>query len=209
MINEELISHIELSLFKANNNITKLPQEVFDLPGMSGRCNRIFLNELLSIPGRRYLEVGCWKGSTAISALYDNDFSQAVLIDNFSEFNTPSPEEEFINNLNRFKEHLHGKIIFNKKDCFSIVLNDHFNIYFYDGTHTVETQKKAFTYFDSILENRFIAVVDDWNWDYVREGTFQAFEELQYKIIKQWDIFTPGNNSKNWHNGLFIAIIEH
>jgi len=207
---DKLISHVELSLFRANNNITKLPREIFNLPGMSGRCNRIFLNELMAAPDQRYLEIGCWKGSTAISALYENTFIEAMLLDNFSNFNVPSPKKEFTRNLKRFKKHFHGKVLFKEEDCFSVTFdNDYFNVYFYDGDHTVEAHKKAFTHFNSVLKSSFIAVIDDWNWDDVREGTFQAFEELQYEIVKQWDIFTPANDSEGWHNGLFIAIIRH
>lgn len=206
---EELISHIELSIYRANASITKLPPEVLALPGMSSYCNRICLNELMSIPEYRYLEVGCWKGSTAVSALYDNPFGYATLLDNFSEFNDPSPEPELRDNLERFSSHFQGKLSFRNEDCFSARLEGAHDVFFYDGNHSVESQCRAFLHFDHALAPLFIAVVDDWNWAEVREGTFRAFRELGYKVLRQWDIFTPANGLGGWHNGFFIALVQH
>lgn len=209
MTKEEMVSHVELSLYRARTGITKLPPEVLALPGMSSHCNRICLNELMSAPGYRYLEVGCWKGATAISALYDNPFGQAVLLDNFSEFNVPSPEPELRANLDRFCPHFQGDVFFRNEDCFSAHLTDSYDVFFYDGNHTVESQRRAFVHFDHALAPTFIAVVDDWNWKDVRDGTFRAFQELEYDVLRQWDIFTPDNNSEGWHNGFLVALVRH
>lgn len=209
MTKEELVSHVELSVFRANEGITKLPGEVLSIPGMSASCNRILLNELMSAPGLHYLEVGCWKGSTAISALFDNPFNSALLIDNFSEFNDPSPEPELRFNLERFGPHLHGKIILRNEDCFTVYPEESYHVFFYDGNHDEQSQRRAFTHFNVALRDTFVAVVDDWNWNAVRKGTFTAFEELKYRVVHRWDIFTRQNHSPGWHNGMFIAVVEH
>ena len=83
------------------------------------------------------------------------------------------------------------------------------NVYFYDGGHTATTQEKAFTYFNPILDDLFIAVVDDWNWDCVVEGTFMAFDKLRYEVL--FDIALPANGNgdlENWWNGLYVAVIR-
>ena|ERR1035437_426230 len=207
----ELTSHIENSLFKANNNITKLPESVFNLEGMSGRATRIFLNELLS-KFDNYLEIGTWKGSTAISAMYDNNLVRTILIDNFSEFNQDNPKSKLFENLEMFKNNVDSNVDVIDEDCFktdlSKIENHSREIYLYDGAHDEESQYKAFTIYNNILTNYSVVMVDDWNWDYVRKGTFRAFKDLNYTIVKQWDIFTEENHTKGWHNGFFVAIIK-
>lgn len=46
-----------------------------------------------------------------------------------------------------------------------------------------ESQEKAFTYFNSLLSQTFIAIVDDWNWDAVKIGTRNAFQTLGYEVL--------------------------
>ena len=66
---QELIDHIEDSILKAEANESKLPRSVLhDIHGMSTHKTRAFMNNLVNIPGGRYLEIGSWKGSTLISA---------------------------------------------------------------------------------------------------------------------------------------------
>lgn len=83
------------------------------------------------------------------------------------------------------------------------------NIYFYDGSHTKLSQEMAFTYYNDILDQVFVAIVDDWNRPVVQAGTKKAFEKLNYRIL--FEIAMPGlknNDAKNWWNGLYIAVIK-
>jgi hypothetical protein len=85
------------------------------------------------------------------------------------------------------------------------------NIYFYDGRHGEADQKAAFTYFDPIFDDVFIAVVDDWNWSTVRAGTWAAMRELGYNILFYRELFTSDpkfHDITTWWNGLFVAVIE-
>jgi hypothetical protein len=83
------------------------------------------------------------------------------------------------------------------------------NVYFYDGAHTKEDHSLAFTYYDSVLANKFVAIVDDWNDVPVREGTREAFAELGYQIVKDWEFMSRGNgDAEGWWNGLYVAVIN-
>lgn len=219
---EKLIEHVKSCLEKAEKGNSKLPQEILQLLGMSGKKTRHFLNNLCSLPGTRYLEVGCWKGSTFVSALYGNKESvkEAFGIDNWSEFD--GPYQEFCSTCSRFIKDVPYQ--FFSMDAFSFPKHDVFkapiNIYFYDGNHSALSQELALTFYDDILDDQFILVVDDWNWEEVRFGTFKAFEKLSYKIVFQKEIFAPDYNCdlerwqngtcnfENWWNGLLIAVIS-
>jgi hypothetical protein len=173
---------------------------------------RHLLNNLCSLKEAAYFEIGCWKGATLISALHENEIAllDAVAIDNWSEFN--GPRKEFYHNI---RQHLRAdKLRMFEINCFQMNLGVFpflfpypINIYFYDGDHKEECHRAAFTHFNPIFDDVFIAVVDDWNWECVRKGTFRAFKELQYKVHFQQEFFT-NNESNSWSNGLYIAVVQ-
>ena len=63
----------------------------------------------------------------------------------------------------------------------------------------------------------FIYIVDDWNWDTVRNGTYDAIASLGLTILYSREIRTTNDNThptwgsirqKAWHNGVFVAVIK-
>jgi len=211
-----LIKHVEESIQKANSLDSKLNESILNLEGMSSAKVRHFLNNLCSLPEARYLEIGVYHGSTFISALYKNNLLDAIAIDNWSEFGFH--KFDFLNNTNNYLPE--NSFRFHEGDCFALDLKALFThpitIYFYDGNHSLESHKQAFTYFDKILDDIFIAVVDDWNWGPpyadgpdVQHGTKQAFEELGYIVL--FERALPAHchpDKENWWNGLYVAVIQ-
>ena len=182
---------------------------------MSSPKVRHLLNNLCTLPETSYLEIGSWKGSTWVSALYNNKdtLSQAISIDNWSHF---GGEDNFKANCTRFLPGVPYKTY--SADCFALDIHEvcpiPVNIYFYDGEHTALAQEMAFTYYDEILDDVFIAIVDDWNWDMVQNGTRAAFEKLDYQILYErilpakWNEEKQNFDMENWWNGLYIAVIK-
>lgn len=206
---ENLIRFVQKSIDDANLGVSKLPSEVLEIHGMCGLSTRHLLNNLCKKEQTGYLEIGCWKGSTWIAALYNNanSIKQAVAIDNFSEFYDGQIEQIFHSNCIKFLNDLNYQ--FYCTDCFDIEIEHLFSspvtIYFYDGNHTALSHELAFTYYNNILDDVFITLVDDWNWRDVREGTYQAFKKLNYKILFEKQLI---NNHAKWANGLYIAVIR-
>jgi hypothetical protein len=153
------------------------------------------------------MEVGCYKGSTLISAGYDNQIN-LIGVDNWSEFD--GPEQEFQTNIQRWIPS--NNLSFFNQNAFSMDLNDipgKIGIYFYDGSHDVESQVRAFQFFDGIFEPVFIAIVDDWNMASAKIGTLKAFDVLKYDILAKWELPASFNgDTANWWNGLFIAVVR-
>ena len=52
------------------------------------------------------------------------------------------------------------------------------NIYLYDGPHNFEDHFDGVKFVQPALENEYILIVDDWNWNQVRSATFRALEHL-------------------------------
>ena len=93
-------NHLLKSIINAARGHSKLSNKALRLPGMSSKRNRHLLNNIVDMPDVNYLEIGVHKGSTFISALYQNDINYAYAIDNWSEFG--NVEKTFLKNCNKF-----------------------------------------------------------------------------------------------------------
>lgn len=207
---ERLVAHVKECLEKAEQGISGLDEAVFGLEGMSSRNIRCFLNNIASLPGICYLEVGCWKGSTLISAMNNNEDkgSDFIAIDNWSQFD--GPRQEFLHNISTHLKSL-DCLRFYETDCFGVdkmVFKNPVNAYFYDGDHSTECQEMAFTYFDDVFDDVFVAVVDDWNWLAPQMGTEQAITKLGYEVLFERQIFVNPIDVSTWGNGVYIAVLK-
>lgn len=202
---EETILHVNKSISKASQRSSKLSKEVLSLRGMSNAKVRHLLNNLCNKENTRYLEIGVWLGSTWISALYGNEsnIDEAIAIDDWSKFD--GPKDAFLENSQNFLPGYPYRVY--SEDSFTLDLSSSFsfpvNVYFYDGCHTEECQEMALTYFDPVLDDVFIFVVDDWSRVAVRAGTLSGIKKMGYKIASQ-HVLTKGNG---WWNGIFVAVL--
>lgn len=214
-LSEEFIKRIDDSFRYANNKESKINDNILDIEGMSGVKSRHFFNNICSYDDTRYLEIGSFHGSTFSSALYNNNI-KAVSIDNWSEFGDQRPKEHFLKNLEKYKGS--SDVNFIEKDCWDVDINElpNFNVYFYDGHHSEESQFKALDLYRDCLDDQFILIVDDWNWENVRKGTYRGISKNNMKIIYQYELYTNDNNEHStlsfkysmWHNGLVALVIQ-
>ena len=204
---------IETSFQNAENHVSKITNDIINMDGMSGAKTRHFYNNLLNTEDARYLEIGTWKGSSVCSAMCGNK-ATLVCIDNWSEFG--GPKDEFLVNFETFKGE--NKATFIENDCFNVDVStlSKFNIYMYDGDHSEENHYKALQHYYNCLDNIFIFIVDDWNWEYVRNGTRKSITNLNLKVLYEKEIRLTWDNShtlqpearETWHNGIYVAILQ-
>ena len=217
-------NHIEISIANAANLQSKITNELLQIEGMTGKMTKHFYNNLLELDEAKYLEIGCYKGSSTCSALYKNK-AEFVCIDNWHDFflnelhngisSTP-PITDFLNNIAMYKGE--NKLVFYNEDCFTIDVNKlgKFNIYMYDGDHTYESQYNALKYYIDNMDDVFIYVVDDWNEEPVRRGTFDAIRDLKLENMWNYEIRLTNNNKHTppdiahatWWNGMYICILR-
>lgn len=209
-----LITHVEQCLRRADNYDSKISNEVLRMEGMSGKKTRHFYNSICSMEGARYLEIGVWKGSSTCAAMCDNKMTNCLAIDNWSEFG--GPKNEFMKYFNKYKGENNATFI--ESDCWDIDVSKlgKFNIYMYDGDHTEKSHFEALNYYLSCLDNEFIYMIDDWNWESVRNGTINSIKENNCEILYQKEIRTTDDNThpkicgqnSDWHNGISIFVLR-
>lgn len=204
-----LVGFVDFAVRNAEIYRSKLDKQIISIDGMSGYKTRHFLNNICSLPGTNYLEVGLWRGSTFYSALQNNKIN-AIGIDNWSEYNKGDVKDEFHSNLSNFagKSNI-VKII--DKDVFQVEMSeiqDEINVYFYDGAHKEIDQYKAFTHFDSKFSEVFIAIVDDFEEPEVQRGTHFAIKDLGYEILHEKHCSSVHEDKANYWCGQYVAVLR-
>jgi hypothetical protein len=204
---------IDISIFNAENNISKITNDILNMEGMTGTKTRHFYNNLLDSEDARYLEIGSWKGSSICSAMYGNK-ANVLCIDNWSEFG--GPKTEFLENFKKFKGNNFATFI--ESDCYKLDVDllPKFNIYMYDGYHSYECQYKALIHYYNCLDDIFIFVVDDWNCKEARTGTMDSIQHLKLNVLygkeirlTNDDTHTPMHIAKeSWWNGMAVFILQ-
>lgn len=187
-----------------------------DVDGQTSPRVRMLLNRLVATipPDESYFEVGCLKGATLISALLDHHNIDAYACDNFSLFKELEADKYLLANLKRYGSRLPSVKFFNE-DCFGLPAKKPFNrpigLFFYDGDHKCAAQKLAVTAFLPLLAKNAIMIIDDWNWDYVRTGTFDGLKEANPKKIEKYEIICggpPNGDVNSWWNGIGAFYVE-
>ena len=171
------------------------------------------LNNLCSINDVNYLEIGVYKGATFTSAFFHNN-GTFYGIDNWSVYS---------NNEKLLMEHIiklsNKNQIVKFYDCDSFkfdlsLIKNKIDIYFYDGDHSYEAQKNALIYFQPVLSDVLIYVVDDTldsAKEAVEKGTSDGIININYDIIYKHELpedLCMGNPSINWWCGITIYILR-
>ena len=214
-----LTGHVEKALWKAQSFESKIDCPLHETEGMSGIKTRHLYNNLcsLELPDRplRYLEVGSYTGSSLCAALYKNKHVKAWAFDNFSEFD--GPVDKFRTNIERFIPD--ANLTFRQEDFFKADLSElenQIDVYLYDGPHEREFHREAIVKAWSALAPESIVIVDDWNWSWVREGTYQGLLDVGARVVKSWEIRHTWDNTHTpervrdleFWNGIAIFVVS-
>lgn len=171
----------------------RLPNVDFaHIKGLSSLPCREFLNVLCGKPGTRYLEVGTHTGSSLLAACWNNSLSRAVGIDNWSM--DPNSKPKLFEQLETFKDYLKVKPEIIEGEAFGMDKSKlgEFDVYFYDGHHSADSQEKGLTCFFKSLARVAIVVVDDYSVFRVQQGTIRAIDKIGCKQHLRYAWTLPG-----------------
>jgi hypothetical protein len=201
-------NHVE-ALLLATNDFADATHLV-DIPGMSGPkiCN--LLNALVARmdPGERYLEVGCWRGRTLLSAALNNMDRVCIGCDKFRLFGRFTgfgflARRALNDNVARFAgrratiwfHDMRSAKFFRGRSPGPI------GVYFYDGAHSYRETRKSIAAGARWLSPRAVVLVDDWNVPHVRQATLDGFRDSGVTILWRRDL--PGDHTEaTWWNGV-------
>ncbi len=196
---ETLVERVQWAIEDAEKGISNLPANALKMEGMSSAKVRHFLNNLRA---KKYLEIGSWKGSTAVAAVIGNGI--AYCIDNWSQFGGPKADFE------RNTAGLNVKLI--DQDCMTVdrsTLPDDFDVFFYDGDHSPEVTRAAIAAYASNLASEAIIVVDDTNFAGVTDASRAAFVDAGLTVQKEWLLPAKHNGDREeWWNGVLVAVVS-
>jgi hypothetical protein len=210
---EHLSNHLNTAVAKSILGLGKLPESVLSLEGMSSHGNRLLLNNLCELGGK-YLEIGSWKGSTFISALYNNINCKGTSIDHHQEF----LNSVFKTSAEELEENCKKNLVHNENytlitgDCFSptTTLTDRYDIYFYDGFHSYEDQYRAIKHMYGNLKSIFFFLCDDYSIDRVERGTQDALRDMNIQVITEYKLFgnqlIENSTKRGFWNGMYVAL---
>jgi hypothetical protein len=160
---------------RAEREESKLPKEFIEkLNGLSSPKVWHLLNNLAA-QSETYLEIGSFMGSSLLAAIHNNTV-KATAVDNFCM--KPKVRGHFFYNTKGYT------FDFIEEDCFKLDPSKlgPFDLYFFDGEHTYSAQYNAITYFLPAMKDEFTYIVDDWNNEPVRNGTFDAIKDSGLKV---------------------------
>ena len=232
----DTVAFVEECLKKAKSGTSKINQEILGLDGMSDPPIRHLLNNLCERPDTRYLEIGIWKGSVSISALYKNSSTvkSVALIDNYSinYEDTIAAKNTLISNIDKYLVKESGYKEFSYADARLENISD-FGFYNIDSfcleaKFLTSGSKIPATKTCTPFAKRNIYVYDG---RHTEEGQFRALtfydhaleDEFIY-IVDDWNLQTAKdgtrqafatlnyNVKKEWelpfYNGYYVGVIE-
>ena len=214
-----LADAVKKALSSSKAKISKINNDVKALPGLTAEKVKHFVNKLCELPEARYLELGVFQGAIFSSALYNNTI-YAIAVDNWQGKNTAPARPEvnikaevgndreiFVKNLRKYIGKSEVKIY--QGDFLGFDLKQlpwKSNILFYDGDHSIHND--ILPKWDSAMDNQFVFIVDDWNWDNVRVPTLESIKKMGYKVLYKEEITGKIEDSTDYWNGLGIFVLE-
>lgn len=176
---------------------------VTDTRGMATENKLALLNFACSFLGEdeAYLEIGTYRGTSAIGAALGNEHRSFVAIDNFSQFG--GPEAECRENLAKFKCN-HVRLV--NGDAWAVLAQERFpliGVFFYDGGHTYREQIRAFAAAAPHLAPEALVIIDDSSHPPVRAANAVAVR-TRPDLELLFSFPSPRNTDPRWWNGIDV-----
>ena len=204
-----------------NTQTSNFDPEGYSIQGLSSNRIRHFLNSLCSHDDAVYLELGTYTGSTFFAATMNNK-AKCIGVDDFSEPNVKpivdrgmwtecgNPYDTFVNNWQKYEN---GNAAFVKASVDELTEEDFgdskVNILFYDANHDMMVQMNNLNHLLPFLDDKFILIVDDANFDGVVEGAVTWAQENNLKCYLERKILSSVIESPvHWWNGIHVMVLE-
>lgn len=204
---------IQTAIDRAIQRKSKLTDEALRVPMLGSLQIRHLLNNLGGL-ATHYLEHGVHKGGSFCSTVFQNELLTATAVDCFASdaTNTVDPAEPiFRANADKF---LHPGTTFELivSDSFAVKpeqIQMEFDLFYFDGDHSYESQRKALTHFKENMAEEFVYIVDDYMLDPVRTGTQDGIKDGGYEVLFEKELVTNSEyDNESWWRGIGLFLLR-
>ncbi len=195
------------------DHLTKLPPEmerrsvsalrrIGAMPRMSTAAIGAILNECVRrMPGTScYLNIGVWNGYSLFAGMAGNPEKRCIGVDSFTEFG--GPRAAFLRRFGRLRTDHHE---FHDSDWHAYMETHRIpiGVLFYDASHDPESQYAALKAAHPHIIPGGILIVDDWNWEWPKQGTSRFLQEFpEYETV--FEQHTSCNGHPTFWNGILV-----
>lgn len=188
-----------------------------EVEGMSSARVCTLLNRLVAAmePSEHYLEIGCWKGRTLLSAAHGNAGRLCIGCDKFRFWGRYTgwghrARRELRSNLERHRAGAADIRLFEmtaRRLFAAAAAIGPVGVYFYDGGHDYADTRHGVTAVVPLLSRRATILVDDWNDPTIRRATFDGLTASGVCVL--WHRYLSGDHSeRGFWNGLGVFHVE-
>lgn len=174
------------------------------MPKMSTEFIGRLINQIVHFmpPDQCYLNIGVWYGFTFLSGMLDNRDKCCIGVDNFSQFS--DPKDAFYELFSRVKSNNHFFFELGYKEYLKRVHTQEIGFYLYDAIHTYEDQLENLKLAEPFFSEDCVIMVDDSNWDYVRQATLDFISSSKNDYQMLLDEKSGSTSDPRWWNGIMI-----
>jgi hypothetical protein len=214
MTTEQKIEAIKDAVRRGIQRQSKLDAKALMVPGLMSLNIRHILNNLGAI-STKYCEVGIHVGGSFCSTIYKNEnLKEAVAIDCWLSDTTEGRDyqKQFEGNLLSCVTPGFPNVKIIKEDSFNVTLDwlpIGIDMYYFDGSHDEDSQRKALTYYLPVLADTFIFCVDDYMLPEVKKGTQDGIAESGCEILYENELITDHEyDNESFWRGWYIALLK-
>lgn len=208
------IQLIKDAIEKSLRRESKLDDVAMSVPGLMSLNIRHLLNNLGAI-STKYCEVGIHVGGSFCSTIYKNaNLEVAVGIDSWLSDKTEGRDyrKQFDENLLKCVTPGLANIEVIADDSFNVQLGwlpSGIDLYYFDGSHDEESQRKALTYYLPALADTFIFCVDDYMLPEVKKGTQDGIKETRCEVLFEQEFITDHEyDNETFWRGWYVALLK-
>lgn len=210
------IDFVEQAIRRARNHDSLIDPQILDIHGFSTGVMRRLVSNLCdgTAEPRCYVEVGAYCGGTACAAINNKTNLTAFIFEDFSQaFGLNDVREQLERNLLQTVKGAGAYTELVERNYLMALerLIQPVDIYFFDGEHSRESQGEALPAMFPYLAKTFLFLVDDFNWESVRQGTADGFDQLKGKgdVVHSWHLTGQKlQDDKIWHNGFGLFLCQ-
>ena len=221
---EKIKEHVKKAIYDADRNWSKIRSERIHtiMPGMNSSRVRHLLNNLCSLEGTVYLDLGSYRGASVVSATWENPNMKAYAVDKYNfdpyEAKPYNPEGPWNTVLKSIKEKVE---LYKLTDRVEVIVKDvqklskrdipdKVNVVYYDASSDARVIAGTVNSLSKLINSYSVLVVSNTQNREIINSFDKSIEEAKLKVYWDTELRSRIIDDKNtWWNGLKIYVLQN